>query len=115
MYTTAARQNITRSTLREFRAKDLENDDVFRAEFYQNVVFYGHKKEDLHFELDALDELALWNVRTLTFIEGNPAARIASGPYVSVRGRTWQPWRVYYDFNDCFMASFKPSLDGNGR
>ena len=114
-FATAACQKITKSALREFRTSTLQHDDVFKAEFYQNAVFYGSKKEDLRIEPDALDELALWNVKTQTFIEGNRAAIFPSGPYVCLQGKTWQPWRVYYDFNDCFMASFKPSLDANGR
>ena len=115
MYTTAASEKITRSALREFRTSALEKNDVFQADFYQNAVFYGGKKEDLRIEPDALDELALWNVKTQTFIEGDPAHEVARGPYVFAEGRTWQPWRVYYDFNDCFMISFKPSMDTDGR
>ena len=115
VYKTAAGQNITKQALREFRANALDQDDVFRSEFYGNVVFYGSKKADFRVEPDALDELAVWNVKTQTFLAGNAESNVAPGPYVFAGGRTWQPWRIYYDFNGCFMTSFKPSPDSPGR
>ena len=115
IYKTTVSQNITRSALCEFRASALDRDEVFQSEFFQNVVFYGSKKADPRIEPGALDELASWDVKTQTFIEGNPAAKVAPGPYVFVEGRTWQPWRVYHDFNGCFMTSFKPSQDARAR
>ncbi|KAF2240746.1 amidase [Trematosphaeria pertusa] len=109
VYVVAAGHKISMSALRDFRANILERDDVFRPDFYHNLVFYGSKKEDVHIDPDALDELAVWNVKTQTFVAGNPGAKVAPGPYAFLRGKTWQPWRIYYDFNACFMTSFKPS------
>ncbi|KAL8882801.1 MAG: hypothetical protein Q9198_000261 [Flavoplaca austrocitrina] len=108
VYKTTAGQSITKCALREFRAKALDKDDVFQPAFCHNAVFYGAKKADLQIEPDALNELALWNVKTQIFAEGNPAATVAPGPYVFVEGQTWQPWRIYHDFNACFMTPFKP-------
>jgi len=115
VYTTTAGQHITKSALCEFRASTLDQDDVFQAVFYKNAVFYGGKKADLRIEPDVFDELASWNVKTKTFVEGNSAAKVAPGPYVFMEGKTWQPWRIYCDFNACFMTSFKPSPDAPGR
>lgn len=115
MYLTKPGQNISKSALREFRANILDQDDVFQPEFYCNLVFYGSMKDELQIEPDALEELAAWNTKTWTYVTGNPAAKVAPGPYVSARGKTWQPWRIYRDFNATFMCTFKPSLDNSGR
>jgi hypothetical protein len=45
---TKSGQSISRLALREFRTNSLEKDDVFRPEFYCNIVFHGSKKEDVH-------------------------------------------------------------------
>jgi hypothetical protein len=113
-YLTKPGQSISKSALRDFRANTLDQDDVFHPKFYCNVVFYGSKEDDLQIEPGALEELAAWNTKTSTFVAGNPAAKVAPGPYVSARGRTWQPWRVYRDFNSTFMRTFKPSPDSFG-
>jgi hypothetical protein len=102
---------ISRSALREFRATKLEKDDVFRSAFYSNIVFYGSKQ----IEPDAIEELAAWGTKTRTFVEAIPPSTVAAGPYVFARGQTWQPWRIYYDFNATFMCTFKPSSDRPGR
>jgi hypothetical protein len=88
---------------------------VFHSEFYTNIVFYGSKQEDVQVEPDAVEELAAWNTKTRTFIEGNSSSTVAAGPYVFTKGQTWQPWRIYYDFNATFMCTFKPSSDHSGR
>jgi hypothetical protein len=114
VYLTKPGQSISRLALREFRTNSLEKDDIFRPEFYCNIVFYGSKKEDLHIEPGALEELAAWK-NTSTFFTGDPTANIAPGPYVFSKGRTWQPWRIYRDFNGTFMCTFKPSPKGTGK
>jgi hypothetical protein len=108
-------QTISKSTLREFRVTILDQDDVLQPSFYTNVVFYGSKKEDLCIESDAREELAAWNTEHWTCVEGNDDGQIAPGPYVFGKGATWQPWRIYHDFNSTFMCAFKPSSDFSGR
>lgn len=115
MYLTTPGQCISRSALREFRATILDRDDVFQPEFCCNIIYYGSKKDSLYLEPDALEELAAWHTKTQTFVEGIPAAKVAPGPYVFARGKTWQPWRIYYDFNATVMTALKPSPDGSGR
>jgi hypothetical protein len=112
---TKSGQSISRLALREFRTNSLEKDDVFRPEFYCNIVFHGSKKEDLHIEPGALEELAMWKTKTRTFFIGDPTANISPGPYAFSRGRTWQPWRIYHDSNGTFMCTFKPSPKGTGK
>jgi hypothetical protein len=108
-------QKISKSILREFRVTTLDEDDVFRPEFYRNVVFYGSKEEDLHIAPDALEELVAWNTKTWKYVEGSLAVEVPPGPYVFARGKTWQPWRIYHDFNATFMCTFKPAPDFSGR
>jgi hypothetical protein len=75
----------------------------------------GAQEADAHISPGVLDELASWQVKSRHFVAGTPATTVAPGPYVLLRGKTWQPWRVYYDFNACFMTSFMPSPDSQGR
>jgi len=114
VYLTEPGQTISRSALHKFRTTLLEKDDIFRHEFYGNVVFYGSGKKDLRVEPEAFEELAAWNTKNHTFITGDAAA-VAPGPYVFSGGRTWQPWRIYPDFNGTFMCTFKPSRKGTGK
>lgn len=115
MYVTQPGQKISKSALRDFRANTLDQDDIFQPAFYCNVVFYGSKKEELQIEPDALEELSAWNTKTWKSVTGKPAAKVVPGPYVFARGKTWQPWRIYYDFNTTFMRTFKPLPDSSGR
>jgi hypothetical protein len=115
VYITKPGQSVSKSVLREFRATTLNQYDVFQPEFYSNVVFYGSKQDDLQIEPNALEELAAWNTKTWACIKGNPATKVAPGPYVFARGKTWQPWRIYHDFNATFMCTFKPSSDFSER
>ena len=115
MYLTTPGQSISKSALREFRAQILDRDDVFQPEFCCNAVFYGSKNDEIHIEPDALEELSAWHTETHTFARGNLAAKVAPGPYVFAREKTWQPWRIYHDFNATVMTALKPSPDGSGR
>ena len=115
VYLTKPGQVIFRSALHQFRTDTLDKDDVFHPTFLSNFVFYGSKKEALQIKPEAMEELAAWNTKTLTFIEGNPAFTIAPDPYVFAQGRTWQPWKIYDDHNGIFMCTFKPSSDRLGR
>jgi hypothetical protein len=108
-------RNITKGALQEFRDNVLDRDDVFRPEFCSNIVFVGAHEADVNILPDALDELASWQVKSRHFVAGTSSTAVAPGPYVLLRGKTWQPWRVYYDFNACFMTSFMPSPDSQGR
>ncbi|KAL8938928.1 MAG: hypothetical protein Q9211_002979 [Gyalolechia sp. 1 TL-2023] len=83
VYLTEPGEKISKSALRKFRA-DLGRDDVFRPEFCYNLI-----------EPDALDELAAWHTKTQTFVLGNPAVKVAPGPYIYAEEKIWQPWRIY--------------------
>ncbi|PSN64376.1 hypothetical protein BS50DRAFT_636567 [Corynespora cassiicola Philippines] len=104
---------ISTSALRDFRTNTLQRDDVFQPDFCHNVVFYGSKEDGVEVEPGALEELQAWDVKTRTFLAGDPsngpAANVTPGPYVSFRGKTWQPWRIYNDLNACFMTALNPS------
>ncbi|KAL8682696.1 MAG: hypothetical protein Q9186_001292 [Xanthomendoza sp. 1 TL-2023] len=111
VYLTAPGEIISKSTLCKFRA-DLDQDDIFQPSFCCNIVFYGSEKDDLQIEPDALEELAAWQTKTETFVTANSAVKVAPGPYVFAKEKTWQPWRIYRDFNAIVMTSLKPLPDG---
>ncbi len=77
VYLTSPGQTISKTALRDFRNSTLDRDDIFQAEFFSNVVFYGSEEEDLQIESDALEELAVWNVATKNFVVGKKEARVA--------------------------------------
>jgi hypothetical protein len=106
---------ISQSSLRNFRTTILDQDDVFQSKFLTNVIFYGSKREDLHLDPSTFQELFDWETEKHIFIENASAATVASGPYVLASGKSWQPWRIYIDFNATFMCTFKPSEDFSGR
>ncbi|KAI0166570.1 amidase [Xylariaceae sp. FL1272] len=114
VYPIESRQVITASALQEFRKQVLECDDVFHPRFYTTVVFYGSKKEDVNLEPEAQDVLRSWSTVFWVFIEAGTDPKPPPGPYVSYRGQTWQPWKVYRDFNGAFMCTFKPGLPSTG-
>lgn len=115
VYLTKPGQIISTTALRNFRATSLEQDDVFHSEFYANIVFYGSKEDSLQIEPDAIEELEAWSTKTRTFVEGNPSFVVAASPYVLAKNQTWQPWKIYYDFNATFMCTFRPSSSCPGR
>ena len=88
---------------------------MFRPEFLRTVVFYGCTSKDLDLDDDVLEELAAWKTEHWTCVESNTKATVISGPYVAAKGRTWQPWKVYNDYNATFMCTFKPLLGQPGH
>ncbi|KAI1819342.1 amidase [Xylaria intraflava] len=108
VYETKPGQVISREALSIFR-QNLGRDDVFQPAFATNIVFYGSSKRSLIISKDVHEELEDWGTKQCNFIQGDPADRVAPGPYVYAKGGIWQPWRVYYDVNSTFMSTFKPS------
>ncbi|KAF2818883.1 amidase signature enzyme [Ophiobolus disseminans] len=82
--------------------------------FYENIVFHGAAEDSICIEPEAAEELLSWGVTTQTFVPGNPAIIVPSGPYIVMDGKTWQPWRMSYDFNACFMRAFRPAQKAGG-
>jgi hypothetical protein len=106
---------ISKSSLEELGKNKLGKDDVFRTAFYDTVVFYGATKDEVHIGPDALETLAAWETNRWYFHKGETHSPTRTGPYVSLSGRFWQPWRVYLDFNGIFMCTFKPGSGPAGR
>lgn len=106
---------ISKSTLERLRTERLQKDDVFQPVFTNTVVFYGANQDEVEFKEDALEALATWGTKTWSFVPGTNHGLVRTGPYVYVHGRTWQPWRVYSDFNGTFMCTFKPGSESTGR
>ncbi|KAK4228545.1 amidase [Podospora fimiseda] len=102
---------VTATDLRDFRANVLEKDDVFQPDFCLNVVFYGPQARD-GFKLPdgAKRELETCNTKSVTMVNEVPSVNVGPGPYVSMGGKPWQPWRIYRDFNATLMCGFKPLL-----
>ncbi len=118
VYTTDADEIISKSALSEFQVSRLSQDDVFQPDFASNMVFFGHSEEKVTIDPDALAEPRAWNVKKHLILPGKQGLApnsVVPGPYVFSRGKTWQPWRVYHDFNDCFMVGLKPSPLHDGR
>lgn len=115
VYGVVSGQSICKADLVGFRSTRLDGDDVFQPEFLGHIVFYGAEEDDLHIEADAQDELLSWGVRTQTFLTAHAAVEVPSGPYVIFEGKTWQPWKIYHDFNACFVTAFKPSRNPEAR
>ncbi|KDN68942.1 hypothetical protein CSUB01_09360 [Colletotrichum sublineola] len=80
VYTTSPGQVITKSALHRFRSEVLDQDDVFRAEFFSNIVFFGAKEKDLRVERGALNEFDDDHVKSQTFVAGDAFSDIAPGP-----------------------------------
>jgi len=111
LYLVSPGERLTASSLNHYRSNCLQNDDVFQATFLNNVVFYGSKKADVLLDPDVEELLQAWKVRHWIFADKTSLATpIPSGPYIVGRGFIWQPWRIYQDFNNTLMLSFKPSL-----
>ncbi|OAA70229.1 amidase [Cordyceps fumosorosea ARSEF 2679] len=92
VYPTTPGESVSVSSLREFRTKTLEPDDVFQSDFATNLIFYGSDEKNLHIEPDTAAELKLWNVKrqyTLARDESLSAHSVAPGPVVV-------PSRCYY-------------------
>lgn len=62
--------SITRSTLRDFRTNELDRDDIFQPDFCTHMVFYGSDKNEVEITPGALEELKVWNSKTVTFLPG---------------------------------------------
>ncbi|PVH72140.1 amidase [Cadophora sp. DSE1049] len=100
VYPTAPGQTISKSDLCGFRANTLDKDDVFQPQFFQHIVFYGARKGDFMIDQDAINELAAWNTKSQSFVEGNPNANVASvmldAPRAGTDGRVIVPSRCYF-------------------
>jgi hypothetical protein len=108
-YPTQPGDTISQETLSAFRSEVLDRDDVFQSDFARTIVFHGSSESEMKLDSNATEELARWGVTNRVFVEGNGRDAIAPGPYVYTKGRVWQPWRVYRDFNATFMCTFKPN------
>lgn len=115
VYLTQPGEIISKSTLQQFRSNILDQDDVFQPEFLQNVLFYGSKEVDLTVNADAYEELEAWDTKRFKFAEKDSTSSVSPGPYILAGGNTWQPWRIYRDFNATFMCTFKPAPNSTGR
>ncbi|KAJ5715484.1 amidase [Penicillium malachiteum] len=71
-------------------------------------------KENLTIDPEVYDELNVWKTKIWTFIKGfTTASSMSPGPHIIAKGSTWQPWRVYRDFNATF--SVKDNIDIAGH
>jgi hypothetical protein len=104
---------ITNASLKTFRSTHLDADDTFQPAFLSNIVFYGDEETDADPQPSAVSLLATWNTKRWHFVKSADEKNgIAPGPYVSYRGRIWEPRRIYTDDTLSMMVSFKPTGDG---
>ncbi|KAI1179820.1 amidase [Nemania sp. FL0916] len=94
---------VSRETLRAFRKDVLDRDDVFQPAFAACLVFLGNLRFGIEMSGDAYEELDDWGTKKWIFVHGDPSDPVVPGPFVWAKGMLWQPWKVYYDFNNQFM------------
>lgn len=112
VYLTQPGQSISKTLLRDFC---INQDNVFRPEFLSHVVFYRYKEDNLIVYPEMVDKLKAWDTQSWVFMADKSGAQVPPGPYVLMKGRTWQPWQIYYDFCSTFMSKFKPLLGSAGK
>ncbi|KAI1150033.1 amidase [Nemania diffusa] len=113
VYAVEPGQKISQSGLRKFRTEVLDRDDVFQPIFCSNILFYSSNKQDIHLDSGAEDELASWNAKNWSVADSLDGSSVPTGPYVFVKGKIWQPWKVYYDFQGTFMLDYpEAGIDG---
>ncbi|PMB70355.1 hypothetical protein BM221_002806 [Beauveria bassiana] len=119
VYTIGPNDPIEKSALRKFQVSTLHRDDVYQPDFASKMVFYGFSEKGTLLDPDTLAELRPWNVKKKNLIlpgrQKLTPNSVVPRPYVFSRGKTWQPWRVYHDFNECFMIGLRPSPLHDGR
>jgi Amidase len=63
---------------------------------------------------DAVDELHSWSAGGWCFMPPTESKTPAPpGPYITAWGQTFQPWRVYQDFNATMFVTFRPAPSGS--
>lgn len=102
-------QKVSKEALQHFRETVLEKDDIFQPPFLHNFVFYGSEQHAVHVDSDAIEQLSAWKTKTWTFIKGDADLNTRAGPYMFAHKQTWEPWRIYHDYNATFMTTFKPA------
>ncbi|MCJ1248407.1 hypothetical protein MMC30_005624 [Trapelia coarctata] len=106
---------ITEDLLKKFRIDRLDKDDIFQPEFLENIIFYGGRGDNIELDSDALNLLRSWKTVNISFVSGNTLSQqVAPGPYIIYNGQLWQPWRIYEDYAETLMLSFRPP-DLNAR
>ena len=108
IYPTKPGETLTASSLRDFLTTRLQKDDIYQPAFCTNVIFYGSSKADLKIDLDVYTELSSWNTEHWLFVAKGCERPVPAGPYVFLRDKMYQPWRIYHDTHAAFMSTFRP-------
>lgn len=101
-------QTIDAGVLQAWRAKHLDQDDVFHPDFLQGVIFGGVKSDEVHLTCDAKTLLEDWNTASVVY---EPHLELKDGPYYVSRGILHSIWRIYEDHQLAFLQATWPTED----
>ncbi|KAI0099796.1 amidase [Nemania sp. FL0031] len=108
---------ITVNSLQAFRSNHLDPDDIFCPAFLNHIVFNGCQEGVASLDQSVTSFLESWRTHSWCFVQEPSQADnlLAPGPYVSYRGKIWEPWRVYYDDNLALVTSLRPAISENNK
>lgn len=101
--------SLSGSLLRGIVGQAAQGDDVFRHEFLRVIVFWLESGDTLPLEHDVERTFHDWSTARHVFVSAGAVEH--SGPHVISRGRLAPAYRLYHDFANTFVASFRPGLE----
>ena len=102
-------QSLNGKLLREIVQQAARSDDVFRHEFLSVVVLWLEDGDSLPLEQDVEHTFHDWS--TTRHIFASAGAVEHAGPHVVSHGRLAPAYRLYRDFGNTFVSSFRPGLE----
>lgn len=100
--------SIDAERLRAWRARYLDEDDVFDPAFLQEVIFGG--SSDIRLEHDTIQLFETWKTRHVSFV---PDMSMINGPCYVHQDNLHTVWRVYDDRQLAFVQAIWPSIDSD--
>ena len=104
-------QTIDADTLRDWRTRLLDNDDVFKSEFLREIIFGGVESGDVHITNEATKLFETWQTQNIRYA---PHLDTSDGPYYVDQTYFYSVWRIYEDSNLAFVQSTWPATGENG-
>ncbi len=99
---------ITKERLQDIRQK-LDSDDIFQPVFLENLIIVRSGNDKVDITNEAYKFLQSWGkVETNVMAGALNSQQVPDGPYIVFAGYFWQPWRLYEDYGETLMLSFRP-------
>ena len=102
-------QSLNGSLLREIVQQVAQSDDVFRHEFLSLVILWVEAGDSLPLEPDVEDTFQDWSTTRHIFVSAGAVEH--AGPHVVSHGRLAPAYRLYRDFGNTFVSSFRPGFE----